>query len=159
MAFPSNNAEIAARLFGNVVNNAVTTHTFLLTGQHNWFSTPAVIDVSGMEIAMSIEQEAATTITRTTAGGAASTAVFTLSDGGASGDATGAAVLVSGDTFSNSLTAGFPVNVPIDGAGTSTTDLDADDWVNFRAIQNATGLVGTMNVTVAYVYGKPGVIN
>jgi hypothetical protein len=37
--------------------------------------------------------------------------------------------------------------------------LDADDWVNFRAIQNATGLVGTMNVTVAYVYGKPGVIN
>ena len=50
MAFPSNNAEIAGRLFGNVANNAVTTHAFLLTGQHNWFSTPAVIDVSGMEI-------------------------------------------------------------------------------------------------------------
>jgi len=158
MAFPSNNAEIAGRLFGNIANNAVTSHAFLLTGQHNWFSTPAVIDVSGMEIAMSIEQEALTTVTRTTAS-AASTAVFTLSDGGASGDATGAAVLVSGDSFSNSITGAFPINYPIDATGTSTTDLDADDWVNFRAIQNATGLVGTMNVTVAYVYGKPGVIN
>ena len=158
MAFPSNNAEIAGRLFGNIANNAVTSHAFLLTGQHNWFSTPAVIDVSGMEIAMSIEQEAATTVTRTTAS-AASTAVFTLSDGGASGDATGAAILVSGDSFSNSITSAFLTNVPIDAAGTSTTDLDADDWVNFRAIQNATNLVGTMNVTVAYVYGKPGVIN
>ena len=158
MAFPSNNAEIAGRLFGNVANNAVTTHAFLLTGQHNWFSTPAVIDVSGMEIAMSIEQEAATTITRTTAGGAASTAVFTLSDGGASGDATGAAVLVSGDSFSNSITGAFPINYPIDATGTSTTDLDADDWVNFRAIANATGLVGTMSVTAAYVYGKPGAL-
>jgi hypothetical protein len=156
MAFPTMNAEIAGRLFGNIANNAVTTHAFLLTGQHNWFSTPAVIDVSGMEIAMSIEQEAAT---RTTAGGAASTAVFTLSDGGSNGDATGAGILVSGDTFSNSLTAGFAVNVPIDGTGTSTTDLDVDDWVNFRAIQNATGLVGSMNVTVAYIYGKPGAIN
>ena len=158
MAFPSNNAEIAGRLFGNVVNNAVTTHTFLMTGQHNWFSTPAVIDVSGMEIAMSIEQEGGTTVTRTTAS-ADATAVFTLSDGGASGDATGAAILVSGDSFSNSITGAFPINYPIDATGTSTTDLDADDWVNFRAIQNATGLVGSMNVTVAYVYGKPGVIN
>ena len=65
MAFPSNNAEVAARLFGNIANNAETTHAFLLTGQHTWFSTPGVIDVSGMEIAMSIEQEALTTITRT----------------------------------------------------------------------------------------------
>ena len=32
MAFPSNNAEVAARLFGNIANNAETTHAFLLTG-------------------------------------------------------------------------------------------------------------------------------
>jgi hypothetical protein len=158
MAFPSNNAEIAARLFANNDENAATGHFTLATGQHNWFSTPGVIDVSGMEIAMSMEQDSNTGILKTTAS-AASTAVFTLSDGGPTGDATGAAVLVSGDSFSNSLTGGFDANIPIDATGTSATDLDADDWVNFRAIQNASGIVGAMNVTVAYIYGKPGVIN
>jgi hypothetical protein len=158
MAFPSNNAEIAARLFANNDENAASGHFTLVTGQHNWFSTPGVIDVSGMEIAMSLEQVANTGQTKTTAS-AASTVVMTLSDGGQEGNATGAAVLVSGDSFSNSLTGSFTINVPIDATGTSTTDLDADDWVNFRALQNASGLVGAVNVTVAYVYGKPGVIN
>ena len=159
MSFPYMHAMSVSRLLTQVHNNAVTSTSFLTTGQHNLFSVPGVVDVSGMEFSMSPSANANTTVTRVVAS-AASTAVVTFSDGGATGDATGAAVLFSQDNMSNSLTGGFPANTPIDAAGSSTTDLDADDWVNFRVVQNATGaLLGGVNAAVNYIYGKPGALN
>lgn len=159
MSFPYMNAMSVSRLLTGVQAAAASTVNFLTTGQHNLFSVPGVVDVSGMEFSMSPSNLANTAGTRVVAS-AASTAVVTFSDGGATGDATGAAVLFSQDNMSNSLTGGFPTNSPIDAAGSSTTDLDADDWVNFRVVQNATGaLLGGVNAAVSYIYGKPGAIN
>jgi hypothetical protein len=159
MSFPYMNAMSVSRLLTQTYSNDnPTSHSMLTTGQHNLFSVPGVVDVSAMEFSMSLSALASTLLTRVLAS-AASTAVVTFSDGGATGDATGAAVLFSQDSMSNSLTSGFEANVPLDVTGTSSTDLDADDWVNFRVVQNATGLIGGVNAVASYIYGKPGGIN
>ena len=131
----------------------------LNTGQYNLFSVPGVVDVSGMEF--SIGQRS--TSLSATPGIAASTDVassptFTFSDGGPTGDATGAAVLFTAVTS----TTAWVARVPKDIAGTSTTDLDADDWVNFRVtIQPGTSdaEAAQVDLAIAYIYGKPGSIN
>lgn len=159
MSFPYMNAMSVSRLLTQTYSNDnPTSHSMLTTGQHNLFSVPGVVDVSAMEFSMSLSALASTLLTRVLAS-AASTAVVTFSDGGAAGDATAAAVLFSQDSMSNSLTNGFEANVPLDVTGTSSTDLDADDWVNFRVVQNATSLIGGVNAVASYIYGKPGGIN
>ena len=159
MSFPYMNAMSVSRLLTQTYSNDnPTSHSMLTTGQHNLFSVPGVVDVSAMEFSMLLSALASTLLTRVLAS-AASTAVVTFSDGGAAGDATAAAVLFSQDSMSNSLTNAFLHNIPVDATGTSSTDLDADDWVNFRVVQNATSLIGGVNAVASYIYGKPGGIN
>ena len=160
MSFPYNNAQSVSMSYLNIEEAGSTTIAMIQTGAHNMFTTPAPVDVSAMEFAMALEQMSVTGLVRTLAS-AASTAVFHMADGGPSGDPTTVAVLHAvGDAaaWSNSLTGYFTLNKPADVAGTSATDLDSDDWVNFHVKANATGLVGAAIVTANYIYGKPGTI-
>lgn len=165
MSFPYMNAQSLSQTFGGIKEAAATTIPFLATGQHNMAQMPGVIDVSGMEFAFSLMFTSATGAPARFLITAASTAVFVMADGGPTGDATGGAGLFAGSgaagLWSNSLNDGglgstASPNQPLDAAGSSSTDLDADDWLNLRVIANATGLVGIASVHANYIYGKPG---
>jgi hypothetical protein len=162
MAFPSMNAQSISRL---IISSEVATATGIferiLTGQAgNLFSVPAVVDVSGMEFSVAILMDSGSG----TKGIEASThndsrLEVTFEDGGASGDNATVAQLFSASTLTG--TVAWTAYVPRDKAGTSSTDLDADDWVNFLVASNATTVpgIGMAEVAVSYIYGKPGVIN
>ena len=137
-----------------------TAIPFLPTLQIPIFSTPGVVDVSGMEFAAAMVIEAATTLTQDLASGA-STVVLNFGDAGtaAAGAASGNHLL-SNDTFSNSVTGAWTIHGANMANGTSTTDLDADDWVNLHVVANtsAVGGFGAVTMKAAFVYGKPGAI-
>ena len=56
---------------------------------------------------------------------------------------------------------GYTVHEAKSDTGTSTTDLDASDWVTLGIIANTndnTG-VGSAQTQVSFIYGKPGAID
>jgi len=89
----------------------------------------------------------------------ASLTAMSFSDGGPTGDATTVAELFAAS--SNTTSVAWALNVPRDSAGTSTTDLDADDWVNFYVKTAPTTVAGMAAATIVgnYIYGKPGSIH
>jgi hypothetical protein len=161
--FPTQNAMSVSRYLiqaGPVVAMSVSLHQ-LQSGQYNLFSVPAVVDVSGMEFSVGVALDASSGGTPGLAVATAdgSRTLIAFQDGGPTGDATGNAVLH--ELVSNTASA-WVANVPRDVTGTSTTDLDADDWVNILMTDtggNGATAVGALELTVAYIYGKPGVIN
>jgi SpoU rRNA methylase family enzyme len=151
------NAQEVARLFWSPASASTDPHLQMQSGQYNMFSVPSVVDVSAMEFSIAVEWDATIANAR---GSASGDGVVELgaSDGGASGDATTVALLFA--DISDSVNS-FAANVPADAAGTSATDLDADDWVNIHvntAVSGTTG-AGAADYNVAYIYGKPGGIN
>lgn len=155
MSFPYMNVHTVSKTLWSPNSASADPHLQMQSGQFNWFSVPAVVDVSGMEFSIAVEWDATIGNARGAATGAA---VIELgaSDGGPTGDATTVAVLFT--DLNNTPTSQFAANVPVDVAGTSGTDLDADDWVNIHvntAVSGTTG-AGAANYNVAYIYGKPG---
>ena len=164
MAFPTMNAMVASTEVYDIANNAATSHAFLPTlAVFPIAPVPGVVDVSGMEmhVALVIGLGTATdgSKVQTTASGA-STVEIIFGDGGTTATADpGGALLEGGEAFSNTVTGGFTLHQGFKGVGTSTTDLDADDWVSLQALANTTALVGAVTAGFAFVYGKPGAIN
>ena len=158
MSFPAMNAQSVTKRFvgGSNPAAAVCTAGQLPSGPHNLLSVPGVVDVSGMEFSLGI---AADSISGqgTLAAGSTSAISITLSDGGATGDNTTVAVLATAITS----TVAWADTTPKDVAGSSATDLDADDWINLHltAVTTTTEGAGQVDVALAYIYGKPGAIN
>jgi len=138
MAFPSMNANHHA----SINTGALKSDTY------NWFRTPAVVDCSGMEFSFAFTDTHA----------AASASVFTVAvhDGGSAGTSTG--VILGAITNSPSSGTAWTSITPRSSAGTTTTDLDADDFVNLVTVTGGTA-ASDLTVMVSYVYGKPAVIN
>jgi hypothetical protein len=158
MSFPYMNTEsVTKSLIGSAMSTIIAYDT-LPSGQYNIMSVPGVVDVSAMEFSIGIRYDAAGTKTFGAVTGA-STILIGAADGGASGDATSVAALFA--DISNTVTAIFAANVPVDVAGTSATDLDVDDWVNGHVGTSITGTTGAgaVDVAIGYLYGKPGGIN
>ncbi len=156
--FPYMNANTAERLLWSPNSASADPHAQLQSGQYNFFSVPAVVDVSAMEFSIAAEWDATIANARGIVTGAAVLEAG-ASDGGPTGDATSVAALFA--DLTNTVTTRWLANVPVDVAGTSTTDLDADDWVNIHintAISGTTS-AGALDYGVAYIYGKPGGIN
>jgi len=154
--FPSMNAKSVTRpvLEGGVLT---TTGFFdLASGPHNMISVPAVVDVSGLEFSIAVVANNLSAGGGLEAGTASAVSV-TFSDGGATGDNTTVSALFTAITS----TVAFSDTVPRDVTGTSSTDLDADDWVNFHVtgVTSTTGLIGVGLANVNYIYGKPGGIS
>ena len=160
MSFPAMNAKSVVYSVSSATGLTTTGILgTLATGPYNLFSVPAVVDVSGMEYSFSVVSDSSS--------GAAGIQVEThdnsrnqiaLSYGGPTGDNTTVSVLAADIT--NTATA-FTDTQPRDVSGTSTTDLDADDWVNLHIVKQAAGVagIGQAHVSVNYIYGKPGSIN
>jgi len=153
------NAKTVAKTF--VHATAPSTSVILAnipTGPINFFSVPAVVDVSAMEYSFVIEADSGSGAPGLEASTAdASRLQIALSDGGPTGDNTSVAVLAAAITN----TVIFTDTVPRDVTGTSATDLDADDWVNLHVTANPTTVpgAGVIHANVAYLYGKPAAIN
>jgi hypothetical protein len=158
MSFPYMNASTAERLLWSPNSASADPHAQLQTGQFTFFSVPAVVDVSAMEFSIAVEWDATIANARGAVTGAA---VLELgaSDGGATGDATTVAALFA--DLTNTVSSRWVLNVPVDVAGTSTTDLDADDMVNIHVNTSVSGTTsaGAVDYAVAYIYGKPGGVN
>lgn len=155
MAFPTMNAQSAQRLFRPL--DVTTDIVNLATGPHNLLSVPAVVDVSALEYSFifAASKDSSPDLAASTAD--ASRVQVALSDGGPTGDNTTVSVLASAITS----TVAWADTVPRDVTGTSATDLDADDWINFHVTGQPTTVVGVseMAVNLSYIYGKPASIN
>jgi hypothetical protein len=160
MSFPTMNAQSVFGLFTNHATWATaetSARNEVLTGPFNLLNVPAVVDVSGIEYSFGVEADGAGA-----AGIGASThdnslLSVALSDGGATGDNTTVSVLATAITSSTA----FTDTVPRDVSGTSSTDLDANDWVNFHVVAQPTSVVGAaaIGVHLNFIYGKPASIN
>jgi hypothetical protein len=162
MAFPIMNAQVHSAEVYDMYNNAVTSHSFIPTiAIFPLAPLPGVVDVSGMELHVALISTGTSDTSKVqTLPSAASTVEIVFGDGGTSATAdTGGALLEGGDKFSNTITGGFTVHQGFKGAGTSTTDLDADDWVTLQALANTSALVGSLQAGFSFIYGKPGSIS
>ena len=165
MAFPVMNAEIVDTL----LNSGRTLGASYNKAELQAISVPmfqvvAVVDVSGMEMAIATQLDASTANTQTIASGT-TTVVYKPHDGNTNGGgATDNNEFFAVTDFSNSATGAASWTV-VHGAmravGTTTTDLDADDWVNMDMAIVGTGAVGqgVCAVTAAFIFGKPAAIN
>jgi hypothetical protein len=158
MSFPYMNSMQQSRLFWSPASASADPHLQMQSGQYNFASVPGVVDVSAMEFSIAVEWDATIANARGLVTGA-SVAELGASDGGPTGDATTVSALFA--DLTNAVTARWLANVPVDVAGTSTTDLDADDWVNIHvntAVSGTTG-AGAADYSMSYIYGKPAGIN
>ena len=133
-------------------NNAITLgwgDLAVVGSQDNaWFKVPAVVDVSGMEFIFALGT--------TKAAASASTFSVQVEDGGSTGTASG--VMFSRLTNSPSTGTAWTLGTVRAATGTTATDLDADDVVSISTISGGTAASG-FAAAVAYIYGKPAVIN
>lgn len=162
MSFPVMNAQVNHSLVTHVgIGGGGSALPFLSTGvYYPQFNVPAPVDVTGMELAVGLLAEAATTVGQDMASGA-STFEVTFFDMGTTATGGTTNVLGGADAFSNTTAGGYTVHEARKTDGTSTTDLDADDWVSLGIIANATGAAGAgaLQVGAAFIYGVPGDIN
>ena len=160
MSFPVMNAQVNHSQMIEVLGDSATAIPFLTVDKyHPQFNVPAPVDVTGMELAVALIYESATTVTQVNAGGAATTFVMKFFDMGTTATGGTTNVLGGADAFSNSAAAGYTVHEAKKTDGTSATDLDADDWVTVAPTANATALVGSVTAGAAFIYGVPGDIN
>lgn len=157
MSFPYANAMSISATLSDVV--ATTSPVLLLrSGEYPLWAVPRAVDVSGMDLAIADVLDGSTAGTQAIAS-AASTVVLKPYDGGTSASAASDnnELFAVGD-FSNSITGGWTAHAAIRAVGTSTTDLDADDWVNLDVAANisGTGGFGEVIVQAFFVYGVPG---
>lgn len=159
MAFPTMNANTVARMYlgSTAATTAASALGLMNTGPNNLVSVPAVVDVSGMEYSFGVAFDSAGAAGLGASTNDASAADVALTDGGATGDNTTVSVLATALT----ATVAFTAQVPRDVTGTSTTDLDADDWINVSLTGQPTTVAGVavLDVSLNYIFGKPGSIN
>ena len=165
MGFPIMNAHSQMSfLTGRVISSTTDpdAHFFLPTGTvYPLFATRAVIEVTGMEFALALVAEAATSVGQDMAS-ADNTFQVAFMDMGSTATGGTTNVLGGADSFSNSRSGGYGAHEGVSGVvGTSTTDLDADDWTVLQVIKNGTGaeFAGAVIAGVNFVHGKPAAIN
>ena len=130
-------------------------HDDAVSGEnYNGWKVPAVVDVSGMEFDYTLQAKGTSA--------AASASIFTVTpvDGGATGELV-ATTAVLHATLSNGPTTSTITWVNLEreaSDGTSATDLDADDTVNFVTTTAGTAATG-LTISASYIYGKPADIN
>ena len=157
MSFPYMNEDSVSVTLVDLGGTA-TPQLGLLPQAFPAFEMARPMDVSGMELAIAVGHDASTGVTKSIASGT-TTVVFKPYDGGTSAtNATGTNNLFAVTDFSNSITGGWTVHQARKAVGTSTTDLDADDWVNLDVAANLSGTGGFGEVVMSayFIYGTPG---
>ena len=163
MSFPIMNAFVNTLGLSHARGNSTITKPFEVVSMP-LFQVPAVVDVSGMELAIATQLDGLTGALQTLASGT-TTVVYKPHDGNTNaGGATDNNEIFAVTDFSNSATGAGSwtvVHGAVRAVGTSTTDLDADDWVNLDVAAMASGAAGhgAIAVNTVFIYGKPAAIN
>ena len=160
MSFPYANEKTAETEVFNIDIAGATSHASLISAEYPVFMVGRPVDVSGMEVAIGVILAAATAGQAGIASGT-TTVVFKPYDGGTSASAASDNnELFAVTDFSNSITGGWTTHQARKAVGTSTTDLDADDWVNLDVAANlsTSGGVGSAILAAFFIYGVPGTI-
>lgn len=164
MAFPTMNAHHASTLLTNGrALGASLNKAEILSLSYPLFKVQAPVDVSGMELAIATHLDSNTTNVQTIASGT-TTVVYKPHDGATNaGGATDNNEIFAVTDFSNSATGAASwtvVHGMMNAVGTSTTDLDADDWINLDIAVNTTGVGhGVVEISALFVLGVPGAVN
>ena len=156
MAFPyANEHSVSATLLD--VGEGTTPVSEIISAEFALFQVPRSVDVSGMELAVGVNVAPGTGLVQSVASGT-TTVVLKPYDGATSASAASDNnELFAVTDFSNSLTGGWTAHQARKAVGTSTTDLDADDWVNMDVAANLTTTagIGQMVVSAFFIYGVP----
>tara|TARA_Y100000310_G_scaffold252550_2_gene259263 strand:+ start:383 stop:865 length:483 start_codon:yes stop_codon:yes gene_type:complete len=160
MSFPYVNAKTVNSMVVGKSHSTIIAKMQITSGNYNLFSVPGVVDVSAMEFSIGM-QWAANAARGKSASGNAGYDVGVV-DGGTTGDLTGRGALftsLNGSVGTNITQ--FASTIPFDVAGSSATDLDADDWVNMLHLTSSTqgASFGVATCSAGYIYGKPAGIN
>lgn len=164
MAFPIMNIQVVNNALQNGrALGASANKVELLSLSYPIFEVGGVVDVSGMEMAIATHIDSTTGNVQTIPSGT-TTVVFKPHDGNTNGGgATDNNEMFAVTDFSNSATGASSWTVAhgaMHAVGTSTTDLDADDWVNIDVAVNTTGVgPGALQVNAYFIYGKPVTLN
>lgn len=116
------------------------------------------MDVSGSEIAIAVVKAAGSGVVQAIASGTTTVVVKPYDGGTSATNATGTNNLFAVTDFSNSVTGSWTVHQSRKAVGTTTTDLDADDWIMLDIAANLTTSagIGALLMATFFVYGVPG---
>ncbi len=159
MSFPYANEESISVTHFGITGASLTVTETIGTLPLPGFMVGRPVDVSGMEVAIAIALNGATTHVGQSIASGTTTTVFKPYDGGTSASAASDNnELFAVTDFSNSLAGGWTAHQARKAVGTSTTDLDADDWVNLDVAANAAAGAGAAEIVMNafFVYGVPG---
>lgn len=156
MAYPYINAMNAK---GRIIGIA-PTGPGILAGNYPLFDVSAPVDSSGMELAFVSQVDNSTVGSQAMATGTTTVVLKPYDAATTAQGATTATPLFAKTDFSNSATGANSwtgSHNAMKGVGTTTTDLDADDWVNVE-VANITGTAGfgVIGWTAFFVHGVPG---
>ena len=158
--FPYTNEMNISFTLGNHVMDGTTNGSIIEPDQYLGFHVPRPVDVSGLQVGLGINLAGGTPVA---AGvgipSGTTTVVMNPYDGGTTGSApSGTNNLFGNDDFSNSIAGGWTFHSAQNAIGTSTTDLNADDWVNIDFAANITGVGGFGQAVFSahILYGVPG---
>jgi hypothetical protein len=115
----------------------------------NWFKVAGVVDVSAMEFTFGLGT--------TEAAASASIKTFTVVDGGATGELVATTAALTASQANATADSNWTAVTPRRATGTSSTDLDADDYVNVVYTDVGTATTGA-HIGATYIYGKPATI-
>lgn len=168
MAYPYTNAMNAAGTLGDAPNTG--SPTGFLAGGYPLFQVSSPVDVTGLEFAIAGQHAAGTALLAAQATAANTVHMYpydgTTTASGVTGNNPIVAVASGGSGNPGFSNANAGVNSwtgkhnATKYTGTSTTDLDADDWVNLDVGANVTGAGGFSEIawTAFFVHGVPGAV-
>ena len=163
MAYPYLNAENIGAVLPHPQGSVATCGLAPVTGEYPLFQVSSPVDASGIEFAIVNILDASTIGSQSMVTGT-TTVVAKPYDGAT----TAAAASDNNELFAvtdysnsatgaNSWTAAHGASKRV---GTSTTDLDADDWVNldWAIVLSGTGGIGDTGWSAFFVHGVPGAV-
>ena len=163
MAYPYLNAENISGVLPHPQGSVNTCGLAPVSGEYPLFQVSSPVDASGLEFAIVNVMDATTVGSQAMVTGT-TTVVYNPYDGATTAAAASANNnLFGNDDYSNSATGANTWTGAHNAAkhvGTSTTDLDADDWVNLDAavVLTGTGGIGDTGWSAFFVHGVPGAV-
>lgn len=135
----------------------------VISGEYPLFQVAAPVDVSGIELAVVNIMDATTAGTQAMATGTTTVVLKPFDGATTAAAASDNNELFAVTDFSNSATgtnSWTGARNAMKATGTSTTDLDADDWIVLDVAANITGAagLGTIGYNAYIVHGIPGTV-
>lgn len=161
MSYPYTNAISIGGVLPAPQGAVATCGLSPISGEYPLFNVSSPVDASGLEFAIVNIMDATTAGTQTMATGATTVVAKPYDGATTAAAASGNNELFAATDFSNTVTGANSwtgAHAAAKHVGTSTTDLDADDWVNldWAVVLTGTGGIGDTGWAAFFVHGVPG---